>query len=76
MLRCLFGHKWAPIAIRHYYDTSYSVQGVESSKITFKCSRQGCCGVKTKVLYGAGFLTTDQVFQGDLRARKASMGNP
>lgn len=53
-----FLHKWKPIRVYHYYDTSYD--GIaESTNVLMKCSK--CGRLKKREYYGVGFLTLEEV---------------
>jgi len=58
-IKCLIGwHEYTPIAVGHYWDSSYEGQA-PSTTVTLRCS---CCHkLTTQSLYNSGFLTLKQV---------------
>lgn len=59
-IKCFFGiHAYKPIAVRHYNDISYSRNGSPSTAVTYRCQR--CNKIRTEGLYGAGYLTMQQI---------------
>lgn len=57
---CVVGiHDYHCCATSHYRDNSWSEPGAKSTTATFACLQ--CMKVKTKHLYGAGWLRTDDL---------------
>lgn len=46
-------HRWYPVHVQHYLDTSYGGKA-KSSNVISRCTR--CGDLKEKSFYGAGFL--------------------
>lgn len=60
MFKCLFGHRWKPIAVMHYLDTSFgNVYGIPSTIVTFKCDK--CNKIKVENLYASGYLELEDI---------------
>lgn len=55
-------HKWKPIKVFHYNDTSYD-ECAPSTAITYMCTV--CNKLKKDFMYLAGFITLDELTQND-----------
>jgi len=56
--RCLLGHKYKPLRVHHYWDTSYG-QRFASTDAVFKCAH--CGKLKQKLFYKYGWLTLKEL---------------
>lgn len=55
-----FLHRWMPVGINHYFDTSWGDMA-ESTSVSYVCRR--CAKAKTIHLYGSGFIVLSDIIR-------------
>jgi hypothetical protein len=59
-MACVFGiHSWRCRAVAHFWDNSWTEPGAQSTTAMFVCSN--CQSMKSKSLYGVGWLRVEDV---------------